>query len=88
MFIYPLKFVRTTIVALKGDTVVTDIETMETNVPEPGKVISRPSTSRIVRHFAVLPGSHIVQDKSIASASNCVFSVSLRLSIAGDGRCE
>jgi hypothetical protein len=88
MFIYPLKFVRTTIVALKGDTVVTNIETMETNVPKPGKVISRPSTSRVVRHFAVLPGSHIIQDKSIASASNCIFSVSLRLNTAGDGRCE
>jgi hypothetical protein len=83
MFIY-----RTTIFALEGYTVVTNIEMMETNVPKPGKVISRSSPSRIVRHFAVLPGSHIVQDKSITSASNCIFSVFLRLTTAGDGRRE
>jgi hypothetical protein len=35
-----------------------------------------------------IPGSHIVQGKSIASASNCIFSVSLRLNTADDGRRE
>ena len=65
MFTYPLKFVGTMIVALKGHTVVTKIETMETNVPKPGKVISRLSHQRVVRHFALLPGSHIAQDKEV-----------------------
>jgi hypothetical protein len=38
--------------------------------------------------FVVLPGSHIDQDKSVPPASNCIFSVSLRLNTARDDRIE
>jgi hypothetical protein len=59
-----------------------------TNAPKPGKVISRPSHQRWCVILQSFRGSHIDQDKSIPSTSNCIFSVSLRLNQARDDRIE